>query len=151
MSRKESQPYTNTLVAVNKVWVAKPVNIMAQPTLQNKGGNTMYFDASMVFTFGNIASSGTNKIKAQSGGKDIEFAKRTKVACDKNHVTGVTGSGKIIMTVHGFIKDSPNSILKYRNEHKDEWSKILGSSNIEIIEEEDISVNAEMFDSSEDA
>jgi hypothetical protein len=46
LSRKENQPYTNTLVAVNKVWVAKPNSPMEQPKMKNKGGDTMFFDSS---------------------------------------------------------------------------------------------------------
>ena len=119
LSRKESQQYTNTMVAINKVWVAKPETIMSQPKLCNKGGNTMYFDASLVITFGNIASSGTNKIKATKGGKEVEFAKRTKISCDKNHVTGVTAVTKVIMTVHGFIFDDKKDLDKYKLTHAD--------------------------------
>jgi hypothetical protein len=136
LSRKESQQYTNTLIAINKVWVAKPDNPMSQPTLQNKGGNTMYFDASLVITFGNVAKAGTNKIKATKGGKDIEFAKRTRISCDKNHVTGVTAVTKVIMTPHGFIADSPSSINNYKNDHSEEWMKVFGSTDFELIEEQ---------------
>ncbi len=77
LSRKENQPYTNTLVAVNKIWVAKPNSPMEQPKMKNKGGDTMFFDSSLVITFGNVTNSGTNKIKATKNGKDVEFAKRT--------------------------------------------------------------------------
>lgn len=147
LSRKENQPYTNTFVAINKVWVAKPETIMSQPKLCNKGGNTMYFDASLVITFGNIASAGTNKIKASKGGKDIEFAKRTKISCDKNHVTGITSVSKVIMTVHGFIDDKPSSIEKYKKEHSEEWIKVLGTSDFDIVE--DASENEAIFDDSE--
>jgi hypothetical protein len=136
LSRKESQPFTNTLIAINKVWVAKPDNPMGQPTLQNKGGNTMYFDASLVITFGNVAKAGTNKIKASKAGKDIEFAKRTRISCDKNHITGVTAVSKVIMTPHGFIDDSPAAINNYKNEHSEEWIKVLGSADFELIEEQ---------------
>jgi hypothetical protein len=52
----------------------------------------------LIVTFGNVTSSGTNKIKATKNGKDVEFAKRTKVSCDKNHVTGITTTNKVIMT-----------------------------------------------------
>ena len=38
LSRKESSPYTNTLVCVNKVWTLKPASPMGQPKLMNKGG-----------------------------------------------------------------------------------------------------------------
>lgn len=147
LSRKESQPHTNTFVAINKVWVAKPETIMSQPKLCNKGGNTMYFDASLVITFGNIASSGTNKIKATKGGKEVEFAKRTKISCDKNHVTGVTAVTKVIMTVHGFIFDDKKELDKYKLEHADEWSQVLGSGPFEVIEEvEDSTIKADIFD-----
>ena len=147
LSRKESQKYTNTLVAINKVWVAKPDSPIGQPKLQNKGGNCMFFDSSLVITFGNIASSGTNKIKATKNGKDIEFAKRTKLSCDKNHITGVTAVTKLIMTPHGFINDTQSAIEKYKKQHSEEWSKILGSGNFDVVIEED--ENAAIFDDSE--
>jgi recA bacterial DNA recombination protein len=149
LSRKENQPYTNTMVAINKVWVAKPETIMSQPKLCNKGGNTMYFDSSLVITFGNIASSGTNKIKATKGGKEIEFAKRTKISCDKNHVTGVTAVTKVIMTVHGFIFDDKKHLDKYKELHAEEWMQVLGSGPFEVIEEEDSSSKADIFDTEE--
>lgn len=145
MSRKESSQYTNTLVAINKVWVAKPDNPMGQPTLHNKGGTTMQFDSSLIVTFGNVAKAGTNKIKASKNGKDVEFAKRTRISCDKNHITGVTALSKVIMTPHGFIPDTPNEINKYKNKHSDEWKKILGSDTFDVIEEED-TTKLDMFD-----
>lgn len=136
LSRKASQPYTNTLVAVNKVWVAKPDNPMGQPTLNNKGGNTMYFDASLIITFGNIARAGTNKIKATKNGKEVEFAKRTRISCDKNHVTGITAVNKVIMTVHGFIKDDKKELDDYKKKYSDEWLKVLGTTSFDVVEEE---------------
>ena len=72
-------------------------------------------------TFGNITNAGTNKIKATKDGKDVEFAKRTKISVDKNHITGVQTKGSVIMTVHGFIDDDKkksnknlNGIIKIR-------------------------------------
>lgn len=147
MSRKESQPYTNTFVAINKVWVAKPEVRMGQPKMQNKGGNTMWFDASLVITFGNIANAGTNKINASKGGKIIEFAKRTRLSCDKNHITGVTAVGKAIMTVHGFINDDKKELDKYKKEHSSEWTKVLGSADFDVIEETEPS--SDIYDDSE--
>jgi len=147
LSRKESQPYTNTFVAINKVWVAKPESPMGQPKLCNKGGNTMYFDASLVITFGNVASAGTNKIKAVKNGKDVEFAKRTRISCDKNHVTGITAVSKVIMTVHGFIPDTPSAVDKYKKKHSAEWLKVLGSTDFEVVEETE--PTSDIYDDSE--
>jgi hypothetical protein len=148
MSRKESQQYTNTFVAINKVWVAKPETIMSQPKMKNKGGDTMFFDASLIITFGNVTNSGTNKIKATKNGKEVEFAKRTKLSCDKNHITGVTATNKLIMTVHGFINDDKKDLDKYKKDHSHEWLQVLGSKDFDVIEEEETDIK-DIFDSSD--
>ena len=136
MSRKESSPYTNTLVCINKVWTLKPESPMGQPKLMNKGGYAMWFDSTFVVTFGNVMSAGTSKIKAIKDGKQVEFAKRTNLQIDKNHINGVTTRGKIVMTPHGFILDNDKSLKEYKEAHKDEWKRILGGGDFTIAEEE---------------
>ena len=133
LSRKANQPYTNSLICINKVWVDKPENPMARPKMKNKNGNTMFFDSSVIVTFGNISNPGTSKIKAVKGGKEVEFAKRTKVQIDKNHVGNVTTKGTIIMTAHGFIKDDKKEIDQYKKDHSDEWLSILGGTDFEVV------------------
>lgn len=145
LSRKQSQPFTNTMLAVNKIWVAKAENIMAQPKMKNKGGDTMYFDASLIITFGNVTNSGTNKIKATKNGKDVEFAKRTKVSCDKNHVNDVTSTGRVIMTAHGFIDDTKQAIDAYKKQYSKDWLKTLGSTDFDVVIETDED-NKDVFD-----
>jgi hypothetical protein len=147
-SRKDSSQYTNTLIAVNKVWVEKPSSYGEMPKLKNKGGNTMFFDSTIVVTFGNSTGAGTNKIKATKNGKDVEFAKRTKISVDKNHINGVTTTGKIIATPHGFIIDDKKYIDAYKKQHSAEWLKILGSEDFDVIEEVD---NGDMIDNHGDA
>lgn len=146
MSRKESSPYTNTLVVVNKVWTLKPESPMGQPKLMNKGGYAMWYDATFVITFGNIMSAGTSKIKAIKNGKEVEFAKRTNLQIDKNHVNGVTTRGKIVMTPHGFILDDDKSIKEYKNQYADEWARILGGGDFSIIEENEESNAVSQFE-----
>jgi hypothetical protein len=135
MSRKESSPYTNTLFVVNKVGVAPALTPMSQPKMTNKGGDTMYYDASLCLTFGNITNAGTTKIFAQKDKKKVEFGLRTKIACDKNHINGITTTGTIISTVHGFIKDTPNELSKYKKEHSHEWVDILGQGAFTVHED----------------
>ena len=136
LSRKESSPYTNTLVCINKVWTAKADSPMGKPKLMNKGGFAMWFDSTFVVTFGNISNAGTSKIKAIKGGKQVEFAKRVNVQIDKNHINGMTTRGKIVMTPHGFILDNDKDLKKYKDDHTEEWSKILGGGDFNIVEEE---------------
>jgi hypothetical protein len=135
LSRKENSPYTNTFLAVNKIWVAKAENAMAQPKMKNKGGETMWLDSSLIITFGNISNNGTSKIKATNKGKEVEFAKRTKIACDKNHVTGIQTKGTAVMTVHGFIADDKSVIDAYKKTHSKEWASVLGAGEYETIED----------------
>jgi hypothetical protein len=137
MSRKESNPYTNTLVAINKVWTLKAESPMGQPKLMNKGGYAMWFDSTFVVTFGNVMSAGTSKIKAIKDGKQVEFAKRTNLQIDKNHINGVTTRGKIVMTPHGFILDDDKALKNYKEEHKEAWKQILGGGDFIIAEEDE--------------
>ena len=136
LSRKESSPYTNTLVCINKVWTAKAESPMGKPKLMNKGGFAMWFDSTFVVTFGNISNAGTSKIKAIKDGKQVEFAKRVNLQIDKNHINGVTTRGRIVMTPHGFILDNDKSLKSYKDDMKDEWEKILGGGDFQIVEEE---------------
>jgi len=147
LSRKESSKYTNTLVCVNKVWAAKPVVPMGQPKMMNKGGFAMWFDSTFVVTFGNISDSGTSKLKAIKDGKQVEFAKRTNLQIDKNHINGIQSRGRIIMTPHGFIQDNDKDLKSYKEDHTKEWQEILGGKDFNIIEEESSNINAESFHS----
>jgi hypothetical protein len=135
MSRKESSKYTNTLFIVNKVGVAPALTPMSQPRMTNKGGDTFYYDVSLCLTFGNVTNAGTSKINATRDKKKVEFALRTKIACDKNHINGITTTGTIISTVHGFIADKPSAIDKYKKEYAHEWADILGKGEYSVIED----------------
>ena len=135
LSRKESSPFTNTLVCINKVWTLKAESPMGQPKLMNKGGYAMWFDSTFVVTFGNVMSAGTSKIKAIKDGKQVEFAKRVNIQIDKNHINGVTTRGKIVMTPHGFILDNDRDLKNYKDARKEDWAKILGGGDFRVIEE----------------
>jgi hypothetical protein len=133
LSRKENSLYTNSLVAINKIWVAPAENIMSQPKMKMKNGETMFLDATIVLTFGNVTNSGTSKIKATKNGKEVEFAVRTKVACDKNHVTGLQTKSTVVATIHGFINET--EINEYKKKYANEWVSILGSVEVDLIED----------------
>lgn len=135
LSRKESSPYTNTLVCINKVWTLKAESPMGQPKLMNKGGYAMWFDSTFVVTFGNVMSAGTSKIKAIKDGKQVEFAKRVNIQIDKNHINGVTTRGKIVMTPHGFILDNDRELKNYKDARKEDWAAILGGGDFRVVEE----------------
>ena len=131
-SRKEDYPFTNTLIAVNKAWVRKPSNPMAQPKMEYKGGTTMKYDCSLLIICGNEATAGINKIKAKKNGKEITFANRVSIKIDKNHVNGISTGGKIIVTPTGFIVDTEKEMKTYKEDHMDYFQRVLGGGEGEI-------------------
>ncbi len=135
VSRKEGQPYTNTMVVINKVGIMPPGSPFEKPKMTNKGGDHLFSDASIVLTFGNITNAGTSKIKATKDKKEVEFGLRTKVQCEKNHVNGITTKNTIVSTVHGFIDDTPNAVDKYKKAHSHEWKDTLGGGEYKVIED----------------
>ena len=144
LSKKPSSQYTNSFYVVNKIRVELPPpcsNPKVQPKLKNKAGDALYWDAEVIIEFGNVTNAGTSKIKATKNGKDVVFAKRTKIAVDKNHTADVTTRATIIMTAHGFIEDTPKAIEQYKKEHRHEWLEILGSDDFDIVEEPDVEEN----------
>ena len=83
------------------------------------------FKNDKVVTFGNITNPGTSKIKAIKSGLQVEFAKRTNIQIEKNHIEGVQTRGRIVMTPHGFIADDKKAIDKYKDQHKEHWLKLM--------------------------
>lgn len=136
LSRKSSHAYTNSLFIINKTGVQPAETIFSRPKMTNKGGNAMYWDCSLVITFGNITNSGTSKIKATKNKKNVEFAKRTKIAIDKIHTgSGIGTQSTIIVTPHGFIPDNDGAIKKYKNEYSNLWFDNSDGKDIVITED----------------
>lgn len=140
-SRKEDSKYLNGLVICNLPWVKLPDSPMGQPKMKPKGGEAIYQASTLVFRFGNEADGGINKIDATSKGRKINFATRTKVTVDKNHINGLGyADSKIIVTPHGFItddkRDDKEALEKYKEETKLYWSGKLGDDNFELAEYE---------------
>jgi hypothetical protein len=120
---------------VNKVGVQPAATPMSQPKMTNKGGDAMYWDASLVITFGNVTNSGTSKIKAVKNKKNVEFAKRTKIAIDKIHLSdGVCTQSTVIVTPHGFIPDTDTAIKNYKSSYSNEWFQDA-NGEIDIVED----------------
>lgn len=142
-SRKAESKHINTLVCISKVWVLKPINSVSQPKIMPKGGMSMYFDASLVFVFGNEANSGINRLKAVKDKKKITWATRVSIGVHKNHLNGISYSSKIVVTPTGYIEDSKSAEDKYKVENLSYFSKLLGEhiSSVDEFtteEEEDI-------------
>lgn len=144
-SRKETSKYTNGIVICNLPWVALPDNPFGKPKIKPKGGEAIYQCSTLVFIFGNQANSGISKIDATSAGRRINFATKTKVTVDKNHINGLGyADSRLIITPHGFItdddRDNKKALIKYKEETKEYWAEKLGDNNF-ILEEYEVQDN----------
>ncbi len=52
----------------------------------------------------------------------------------------------IIMTPHGFINDDEKELKAYKNQYAGEWSKILGGTDFQVVEEGEEVINTSYFD-----
>jgi len=140
-SKKDSYPYTNTLVVVNQPWVELPDNPFGQPTIKAKGGNALWTAATLVFLFGNQKNSGVSFIPATKSGRKIIFATRTKISVLKNHITGLAfQDGKIIATPHNFINDTKEALEQYKKEYSQYWNGILSGTGEIVLGEAEESI-----------
>jgi hypothetical protein len=120
-SRKEDKPYTNTLCAVQKVWL----DSMNGKVIKHKGGETFKFGSRLIFHFGGILSPSTQAVTADSKKRTVSYGIDTKVKVEKNHIDGPLGGislqGKIMSMPHGFIfkeeleEYKKENILYFRN------------------------------------
>lgn len=130
LTRKSDMPYTATLVAVNHCSVNMHVGeYMAKPTLDPINGWGYFKQCTVCIVFGDVTKAGTSAVKATKKGKEFQFGTRTKVKLTKWHAEGVETSGKVILTEHGFIEDSPIAIKEYTKKYSQNWSKHLGIEN----------------------
>jgi len=127
-SRKVNKPYTNTLVAVQKIWIDN----MNQGVVKHKGGETFYLGARLITHFGGIVSHSTKKVVATSKKRDVAYGIETKIGVAKNHIDGPLGGismeGKIISTPHGFIY--PDDLDEYKKENILYFRNLFDDSDI---------------------
>jgi len=109
-SRRTDSPFINTMTVVQKVWLDNMNSV-----IKNRGGETFYFGARLIYHFGGIITHGTKRIVATSKKRELNYGYECKVNIAKNHVNGVSLQGKIISTPHGFVY--PDNIDEYKKKY----------------------------------
>jgi len=126
-SRSVDSEYTNSMVAVQKIWLQ--ANQMGAPTVKHKGGDTFTFAARLIIHHGGVISASVKKITATSKKRDVQFGNETKIAVVKNHIDGEFGGisleGKLISTPHGFIGTTNDGKTQYKKDHIQYFRDIL--------------------------
>lgn len=141
-SRKINKPHTNTLIAVQKIWIDN----MNQGVVKHKGGETFYLGSRLIYHFGGIISHSTKRVTATSKKRELSYGIETKVNVAKNHVDGPLGGismeGKIVSTPHGFVypddleEYKKKNVLYFRNLFEDDSINVddlkMKSRNVDI-------------------
>jgi hypothetical protein len=143
LTRKADFPYYAGMVVVNHAWVNNHIGTYGMmPSLEPSGGLGIFKSAQFVLQFGDTTKAGSTLVKATKNGKDVNFAKRTKVMLRKWHGEGCSIKTKMLIVKEGFIADNPQSIKEYTKTHSKEWLLDLGIENssddsFDIVDEDD--------------
>jgi hypothetical protein len=131
-SKKISSPYTNTFVAVNKIWLDSMSAPMAAPSVQLKGGNALLYASRLTILLGGSIKAATQKLTATSKGEKYTYGLKTKIKVVKNQLDSpynLTYEGTFCCVPDGMV--SENKLDDYKKEH---IGKILKQLNQQLSE-----------------
>jgi hypothetical protein len=133
-SRKISEPYTNTFFCVNKIWNDSMNSMGGVPSIELKGGKTMFYGARLILHLGGVGKASTKKLEATAKGEKYQYGIVTKCRVTKNQLPtpwNVTYSGEMACVHNGLLP--PEAIDEYKKvEMKTILSKLeeLGAQSI---------------------
>jgi hypothetical protein len=123
-SRKISEPYTNTFVCVNKIWNDSMNSMGGVPSIELKGGKTMYYGARLIVHLGGIGKAATKKLEAIAKGQKYQYGITTKVRVSKNQLPmpyNISYEGEMCCVHNGLLR--PDMLDEYKKRYAKE---ILG-------------------------
>lgn len=127
-SRKVSSKYTNTMIMVNKVWLDNTTNPVGPPSLELKGGRSIFFRSRLIILCGGMLKSSVKKLTATSKGLNYNWGIQTKIKVLKNQLPSpfnVTYEGEFICTDIGIIGTSKEEQDEYKKTRANELLKKL--------------------------
>lgn len=103
-SRKTDSKYTNTFVCVNKIWNDSMNSVMGAPSIELKGGKSLYYAARLIIHLGGIAKAAIKKLTATAKGSTYQYGTVSKIRVNKNQLPtpfNVTYEGEIACVHNG--------------------------------------------------
>ena len=151
-SKKVSSPYTNTFVAVNKVWLDSMSAPMAAPSIKFKGGNGLLYASRLTIQLGGTLQAATKRLTATSKGEKYTYGLVTKIKVVKNQLDSpynLTYEGSFCCVPDGMV--SEDRLEEYKRKNITKITKQLASQladrgNTTNITEEDVSFEEEESD-----
>lgn len=136
-TRKVSCDYTATLILVNKVWLDSMTAPMSAPSLELKGGKTIWYGTRLLLLMGGQLKSSTKRLNATSKGETYQYGIETKIKVLKNQLPlpwNITYEGKVICTPYGMIAE--DEVDAFKKEKIPSILKELSKSAEEILANE---------------
>lgn len=125
-SKKVSNPYTNTLVCVNKVWLDSMSSPMSPPSIALKGGKSFTYSARLSIQLGGVVKAATKRLQAESSGRKYDYGIITKVKVDKNQLDSpfnLTYEGTFCCVPDGIVSEA--KLDEYKKTHIKDIIKAL--------------------------
>ena len=122
-SRVESCPYNASLFIVNQGYMSPPNIQMGKrnTTIEPYGGDSLYLPSTLVFRIGGVMTRSA-KVDATRKGEKMNYAIKSGILLEKNHITETSAKGTIICTNHGFILDDKAAMDEYNNKYAPDWN-----------------------------
>lgn len=134
-------PYSNTLVAVNKIWNDSMNSVGGAASIENSGGKAFAYGLRLGIHIGGVAKSGTKKLKATLKGEEYQYGTITKIAVFKNHLPtpfNITYSGTMCCVHNGIISEDELDTYKKRElpsilKRMQDLNENLANSNVDEV------------------
>jgi hypothetical protein len=118
-TRNADYPYNATLIIINHGYISPSPTGVA--SLVPYCGAALKYSLAFQIRQGKV--SGTpKKHTATKDGVDVTWGLEVPFIFEKNHINGISREGNVIVTPHGYILATKDSIEKYKKEHREEWS-----------------------------
>lgn len=133
-TKELGMPYSNTLVAVNKIWNDSMNSVGGAASIENSGGKAFAYGMRLGIHIGGVAKSGTKKLKATLKGEEYQYGTVTKISVFKNHLPtpfNITYSGTMCCVHNGIISEDELDAYK-KKEIPAIFEKIKNISNKEF-------------------
>lgn len=134
-SKKVSNPYTNTFVAINKVWLDSMSSPVGPPSLSMKGGSALLYSSRLTILLGGAIKASTKRLTATSKGETYTYGLITKIKIVKNQLDSpfnLTYEGSFCCVPDGMV--SEDRLDEYK---KNNISKIISQLSKQLAEKGD--------------
>ncbi len=127
-TRKENSPKFASMIFINHSYTKPPAFPGAMATDTAYGGDGIYYASSLV-----VKVKKSKQLKATKDGMEVSFGIVSKIAVEKNHISGVSNQGDFVIVANDIIPNDPAAIKEYKANNSANWGT-FSTDDGEILE-----------------